>query len=46
MYFHFGMKSDYMWYYCTPYECIATEKDFDRITKSIHYDFVKDGGKI
>jgi hypothetical protein len=40
------MTSDYISYYGTPYECFATEENFDRITKSIHYDFVKDGGKM
>jgi len=29
----------------TPHECVATEEDFDRIME-IHYEFVREGGKI
>jgi hypothetical protein len=25
---------------------VATREEFDRITKDIHYELVKDGGKI
>ena len=46
MCFHLGMTSDYIWDYGTPHERVATEEEFDRITKDVHYEFVKDGGKI
>ncbi|KAJ9580414.1 hypothetical protein L9F63_003938 [Diploptera punctata] len=46
MCFHLGMTSDYLWDYGTPKERIATEEEFDRINKDIHYEFVKDDGKI
>jgi len=40
------MTSNYICYCGTPHEHVATEEEFDRITKGIHYEFVKDGGKI
>jgi hypothetical protein len=40
------MTSDYIWDCGTPHERVATEEKFDRISKVIHYKFVKDGGKI
>ena len=40
------MTSNYIWDYGTPHESVTTEEEFDRITKDIHYEFVKDGGKI
>jgi hypothetical protein len=40
------MTSNYIWDCGTPHERVATEKEFDRITKDIHYEFVKDRGKI
>jgi hypothetical protein len=40
------MTSDYIWDYGTAHECVATEEEFDRSPLSIHYDFVKDGGKM
>ncbi|PNF26302.1 hypothetical protein B7P43_G02664, partial [Cryptotermes secundus] len=46
MCFHLGMTSNYIWDYGTSHERAATEEEFDRITKDIHYEFVKDGGKI
>lgn len=46
MCFHLGMTSNYIWDYGTPHESVTTEEEFDRITKDIHYEFVKDGGKI
>ena len=46
MCFHLGMTSNYIWDYGTPNERVATEEEFDRITMDIHYEFVKDEGKI
>jgi hypothetical protein len=46
MCFLLGMTSEYVWDYGTPHERVATEEEFDRITKDIHYEFVKDGKKI
>jgi len=46
MCFHLGITSDYIWDYSTPHERAATEMEFDRIVKDIHYEFVKAGGKI
>jgi len=43
---HLGITSNYTWDCGTPHERVATEEEFDRITKDIHYEFVKDGGKI
>jgi len=43
---HLGMRSDFICDYGTPHELVATEEEFDRITKGIRYEFVKDGGKI
>jgi hypothetical protein len=40
------MTSNYIWDYGTPRELVATEEEFDRVTKDIHLEFVKDGGKI
>jgi len=40
------MTGNCMWDCGTPHECVATEEEFDRITKDIHYELVKDGGKI
>jgi hypothetical protein len=40
------MTCNYIWDYGAPNEHTATEEEFDRITKDIHYEFVKDGGKI
>jgi hypothetical protein len=40
------MTSNYIWDYGTPHERVAMEEECDRITKDIHYEFVKDGGKI
>jgi hypothetical protein len=40
------MTSNYIWDYGTPHERVATEEELDRITKDIHYEFVKEGGKI
>ena len=40
------MTSDYIWDYGLSHERVTTEEEFDRITKDIHYEFVKDGGKI
>jgi len=42
---HLGMTCDYIWDYGTPRNCVATEEEFDRIMKGIHYEIVKDGGK-
>jgi hypothetical protein len=39
------MTSNHVWDYGTPHERGATEEEFDKITKDIHYKFVKDGGK-
>jgi hypothetical protein len=46
MFFHLGMTSDYIWDCGTPHERVAIEELFDRLMKDIHYEFVKDGGKI
>ena len=46
MCFSLGMTSNCVWYCSTPHECVATEEEFDRKTKDIHYEFVKDGGKV
>ena len=43
MFFDLGMTSNYIWDYGTPRERVAIEEEFDRITKDIHYEFVKDG---
>jgi hypothetical protein len=40
------MTSNFIWDYGTAHEREATEEEFDRITKDIHYEFVKDGGII
>jgi len=40
------MSSNYIWDCGTPHECVATEGDFDTIMKDIHYEIIKDGGKI
>jgi hypothetical protein len=40
------MTSNYIWDYGTTHECVATEEEFDRIMKDIHYEFVRDGEKI
>jgi hypothetical protein len=40
------MTSNYVWEYGTQHERVATEEEFDKITKDIHYEFVKDGKKI
>jgi len=40
------MTSNYVWYCGTPHEVDETEEEFDRIMKDIHYEFLKDGGKI
>jgi hypothetical protein len=40
------MTSDYIWDCGTPRERVATEEEFDRISKGIHYEFIKGGGKI
>jgi hypothetical protein len=40
------MTSSYIWDYGTQHERLATEEEFDKITKDIHYEFVKDGRKI
>jgi hypothetical protein len=40
------MTSNYIWDYDLPHACIDTEEECDRITKDVHYEFVKDGGKI
>jgi len=40
------MTSNYIWDCGTPRERVATEEGFDRITKDIHYEFIKDGEKI
>ena len=45
MCFSLGMTSNHVWYYGTPHERVATEEEFDKITKDIHYKFLKDGGK-
>ena len=39
------MSSKYIWDYGTAHESVATEEEFDTISKDIHYEFVKDGGK-
>jgi len=44
--FHLGITSNHIWGCGTPHERVETEEEFDRIMKSIHYVFVKDGGKI
>jgi len=44
--FHFGMKGNYIWDCGKPHERVATEEEFNRIMKDIHYEFVKNGGKI
>ena len=44
--FHLGMTGNYIWDCATPHERVETEEEFDRIMKDIHYEFVKDGGKI
>jgi len=46
MCFSLGMTSNCICYCSTPHECVATEVEFDRIMKDIHYEFVKGGGKI
>jgi len=45
MSFHFGTTSKYIWDCGTPHERVATVGEFDRIM-DIHYEFIKDGGKI
>jgi hypothetical protein len=40
------MTSNYIWDYSTLYERVATEKEFDRISKGFHSKFINDGGKI
>jgi hypothetical protein len=40
------MTSEYIWDCGTPRECVATEEEFDRKSKVIHYRFKNDGGKI
>ncbi|XP_047114767.1 alpha-ketoglutarate-dependent sulfonate dioxygenase-like isoform X1 [Schistocerca piceifrons] len=44
--FHLGMTNNYLWDKGTPNERFATEEEFDRITRDIHNEFVRDGGKI
>jgi len=44
--FHLGMTSDYICDYGTRHERVAIKEEFDRKTKLIHYQFLKDGGKI
>jgi hypothetical protein len=39
-------QPSYIWYCGTPLEHVAAEVEFDRIMKDIHYEFLKDGGKI
>ncbi|XP_069705019.1 alpha-ketoglutarate-dependent taurine dioxygenase-like isoform X2 [Periplaneta americana] len=46
MCFHLGMTCNYIWDYGTPQERMTTEDEFERITRDIHHEFVKDGGKI
>jgi hypothetical protein len=40
------MTSNYIWDYGTSHEHVVTEEEFDRVTKDIQLEFVKDGGKI
>jgi len=40
------MKGNYMWDCGTPHKHVEMEEEFHRIMKGIHYEFVKDGGKI
>ena len=44
--FHLGMTGNYMWDCGTPHERVETEEGFDRVMKDIHYEFIKNGGKI
>jgi len=44
--FHLGMTGNYIWDCGTPHERVETEEEFVRIMKDIHYEIVKDGGKI
>jgi hypothetical protein len=46
MCFHLGTTSDYIWYYGRTQERLANEEEFDRMWKAIHYEFIKDWGKI
>ena len=45
MCFSLGMTSNYIWDCGTPHEHVTMEEEFAKITKDIHYKFVKDGGK-
>jgi hypothetical protein len=40
------MTSNYIWYYGTPRECVASEEGFGRVRKDINHEFAKDGRKI
>jgi hypothetical protein len=40
------MTGNYIWDCGTPHESVETEEEVDRIMKGVHYEFVKDGGKI
>lgn len=44
--FHLGMTYSYIWDHGTPDERMATDEEFERITRDIHHEFVKDSGKI
>ena len=46
MCFHLGMTSEFIWDCGTPHEGVVNEEDYDRITKEIHYEIVKNGGKF
>jgi hypothetical protein len=40
------MTSDYIWDCGIPHGRVAMEGEFDRIMKDIHYELLKDAGKI
>ncbi|GLH16469.1 Uncharacterized protein GBIM_20733 [Gryllus bimaculatus] len=44
--FHLGMTTDFIWDKGTPRERNASHEEFEEIIREIHYEFVKDGGKI
>jgi len=46
MCFNLGMTSDYIRDCGTPHEGLVTGEVYDRITKAIQYEIVKDGGKF
>ena len=46
MCFNLGTTSDYICDCGTPHEGVVTGEDYERITKGIHYEILKNGGKI